>query len=85
MALQHPVNVAYFVRHFSIKEKIYTEMLEGYTKYTLGKFSDYKSVHDHREAIKGMGVVGPFVVAYNGGKRITVQEALMITHQQWIQ
>jgi hypothetical protein len=85
MALQHAVSVAYFVKHFSLKDKIYTEMLDGFTKYTTGKFSDYKSVHDRREEIKGMGIIGPFVVAYNGGKRITVQEALMITKQQWYQ
>ena len=85
MALQHAVGVSYFGKHYSIKDKIYTEMIDGLTKYTLGKFSDYKSVHDRRDAIKGMGVVGPFVVAYNSGKRITVQEALMITKQQWYQ
>ncbi|HTB05817.1 MAG TPA: hypothetical protein VK806_02605 [Bacteroidia bacterium] len=85
MALQHAVSTAYFGKHYSMRDKVYTEMIDGLTKYTVGKFSDYKSVHDRREEIKGMGVAGPFVVAYNGGKRVTVQEALMITKQQWYQ
>jgi len=83
MALHNPVKSTYLAKKFNISETINEEMLEGYTKYTVGRFNEYKSVHDHREEIRSKGVDGPFVVAYNGGKRITVQEALMITHQQW--
>jgi hypothetical protein len=68
---------------FKISEKIYEEMIDGFTKYTVGHFNEYKATRDHREDLRSKGVAGPFVVAYNGGKRITVQEALMITHQQW--
>jgi len=85
MALHNPVSTAYFARHYSMKEHVNTEMLDGFTKYTVGRYSDYKSVRDHREEIRGMGVAGPFVVAYNSGQRITVQDALMITHNQWYQ
>jgi|GEM_PF-227314 len=83
MALHNPVKTSYLARQYSISENINQEMLEGYTKYTVGSFDEYKSVRDHREEIKSKGVQGPFVVAYNAGKRVTVQEALMITHQQW--
>jgi outer membrane biosynthesis protein TonB len=83
MALHNPVKSSYLAKKFNITETINQEMLEGYTKYTVGRFNEYKAVHDHREELRGKGVEGPFVVAYNGGKRITVQEALMITHQQW--
>jgi hypothetical protein len=58
-------------------------MAQGFTKYTVGSHKEYKSAHDAREVIKSKGVVGPFVTAYNTGKRITVQEALMITSQKW--
>ncbi len=68
---------------YSINEPINTEMAEGYTKYTVGTHGEYKSARDAREEIKNKGVVGPFVTAYNTGKRITVQEALMITSQKW--
>lgn len=68
---------------YSINEPINTEMAEGFTKYTVGSHGEYKSARDAREAVKNKGVVGPFVTAYNIGKRITVQEALMITSQKW--
>ncbi|HXB13628.1 MAG TPA: hypothetical protein VNZ45_16695 [Bacteroidia bacterium] len=83
MALHNAVKPSYLSSRFKISESINEEMVEGFTKYTVGKFDEYKSSRDHREEIKNKGVAGPFVVAYNDGKRITVQEALMITHQQW--
>ncbi|NNM93926.1 MAG: hypothetical protein HKL88_00505, partial [Bacteroidia bacterium] len=83
MALHHPVKASYLSNKYSISEQINEEMLGGFTKYTVGHFNEYKSVRDHREDIRGKGVEGPFVVAYSNGQRITVQEALMITHQQW--
>jgi hypothetical protein len=66
-----------------ISEPIRSEMAEGFTKFMVGKFDEYKSARNHRESVKGKGVNGAFVVAYNGPKRITVQEALMVSNQKW--
>ena len=82
-ALQNPKNANWFNSKFGIAGQVYTEMHEGFTKYTTGSFPMYKSARDERESIKGKGVSDAFVTAYNSGKRITVQEALMITTQQW--
>ncbi len=49
----------------------------------VGNFNEYKEARSHRENIKQKGCSSAFVVAYNGAKRITVQEALMITSQKW--
>lgn len=69
---------------FKINQKIKSEMAEGYTKFMIGSHGDYKTAHDQRETMKSVnGIKSAFVVAYNYGKRITVQEALMITNQRW--
>ncbi|HTA26447.1 MAG TPA: hypothetical protein VK809_01570, partial [Bacteroidia bacterium] len=83
MALHNPVDVSYFSLHKHINTPVNTELNGGFTKYTAGNYSDYKMVRDAREDFRNRGIVGPFVVSYNSGTRITVQEALMISHQQW--
>lgn len=80
-----PVESTYFKSKYGIPNKIYTEMHEGWIKYTVGGFPEYKLARDNRESIiEGYKIdTRPFVAAYNDGIRITVQEALMITNQQW--
>lgn len=62
-----------------------TEQVNGLNKYTNGSFADYNGAHDQRNEIRTNGGTDAFVTAYNNGNRITVQEALMITTQKWIQ
>lgn len=59
---------------------------EGWIKYLTGSYTEYRLARDKRESINATNhkFPGPFVTAYNSGARITVQEALMITNQQWI-
>lgn len=82
-ALQNAVSADRLAARLNVNQKISTEMADGYTKYTVGSHSEYKQARDAREQIKSKGVNDAFVTAYNGGKRITVQEALMITSQKW--
>jgi hypothetical protein len=82
-ALHRAVEANVLATRYNLNESVITEMAQGFTKYTVGAHREYKSAHDAREVIKSKGVVGPFVTAYNTGKRITVQEALMITSQKW--
>lgn len=85
-ALKRAVDVSYFEKNHAVTQKIYVQMHEGWHKYTVGEFSVYKEARDHRETVKTNNkIVGPFVTAYNKGVRITVQEALMISGQQWVQ
>ena len=70
-------------KKFNISESIKSEMAEGYNKFMVGNFNEYKQARTHREDVKQKGCASAFVVAYNGAKRITVQEALMITSQKW--
>lgn len=69
---------------YHIKESIRSEFHDSYSKFMIGDHGEYKGARDHREETKrNNGVPNAFVVAYNEGKRITVQEALMITNQKW--
>jgi hypothetical protein len=71
-------------KKFSISENIKSEFQGGFSKFMVGNHSEYKSARDHREKMRNNNrVATAFVVAYNTGKRITVQEALMITSQKW--
>ena len=58
-------------------------MAECFSKFMIGNFGEYKEARNNRETIKDKGCRSAFVVAYNGAKRITVQEALMISNQKW--
>ncbi len=70
-------------KKFNISETIKSEMADGFSKFMVGNFPAYKEARNHREEIKQKGCNSAFVAAYNGPKRITVQEALMITSQKW--
>ena len=68
---------------FNINDKISSEMHGGFSKFMIGNFNEYKVARDKRENTINKGVKTAFVVAYNSGKRITVQEGLMLTSQKW--
>lgn len=85
-ALRKKVTTDYFVKSHQINENIYLNMHQGWHKYTVGNFNQYVAARDHREDIRNnKKIKGPFVTAYNNGTRITVQEALMITKDKWVQ
>ena len=82
-AFRNAIQSDVLTKKFNLSETVKSEMAEGYSKFMVGDFNEYKKAHSHREKIKQKGCQGAFVVAYNGAKRITVQEALMITNQKW--
>ncbi len=86
MAAHQSVNVAsYFKKTFKYTENVIVDSHEGWMKYLTGSFDLYVYARDKRESFKqNFSFPGPFVVAYNNGERITVQEALMITNQKWV-
>jgi len=76
------VGSSYFSNRYGLT--VDQELHEGWTKYTVtGGFNEYRPARDFREKVRNKGVMNPFITAYNSGKRITVQEALMITSQKW--
>jgi hypothetical protein len=79
------VTEAYLRKEYKFHDPFAIENHEGWIKYTTGQFDEYKGARDKREQIAqaGHNFPGPFVTAYNSGERITVQEALMISNQNW--
>lgn len=78
-------NTKNFFAKRNINENISVEHIDNWYKYTINKFDTYANARNHRNTVwEQTPVKGAFVVAYKGNKRITVQEALMLTNQKWV-
>ncbi|MBK8497867.1 MAG: hypothetical protein IPL52_03390 [Flavobacteriales bacterium] len=86
-AAHREVGKSYFRARHNYGGDFQIERHEGWIKYVTGGYADYKSARDQRVGYvqSGHNFPGPFVTAYNDGRRITVQEALVISKQQWVQ
>ena len=86
-AAHREVGPEYFAERHRFMGEFSIERHEGWIKYTTGRFPEYRAARDQRQAFVAAGnnFPGPFVTAYNNGDRITVQEALMISQQHWMQ
>jgi hypothetical protein len=86
-AAHREVGKAYFNARHRYTGAFSIERHQGWIKYVTGSFGEYREARDQRVRYveAGHDFPGPFVTAYNNGERITVQEALLITKQQWVQ
>lgn len=86
MAAHKVVGKKYFQRVHKFNEDFSVEEHEGWQKYIIENYPEYQFARDRREELrKSTNLPKPFVTAYNKNKRITVQEALMLSNQKWMQ
>jgi hypothetical protein len=87
MASHRKVSEEEWKTKYGFTDNYSVENHEGWMKWTHGDFNEYKTAKQYRNEVTQRCPLlpGPFVTAYQDGKRITVQEALMITQQPWVQ
>lgn len=80
-----PVNTQRYFRGYRLQYSVMTEQHDGWYKYTTNSFAEYREARDYRVQLSNTTTIkDAFVVAYNNGNRITVQEALMALNQKWV-
>ena len=87
LANHRKVSDAEWQSKFGLTESKQVTNHEGWMKWTVGNFANYGEARNKREELTSScpQLPGPFVTAYQDGNRISVQEALMITQQKWVQ
>lgn len=83
-ATHRTVDATFVKNNYKLTDEVLQEMHEGWFKFTVGGYGQYAEARNKREDLAPFNLPGPFVTAYNNGNRITVQEALMISKQQWV-
>ena len=85
LATRNEVSTRAVQRTYAFPGELRLEQHENWFKYTTGYHTTYRSARDNRvELRQNHAFPGPFVAAYKDGRRITVQEALLVTKQNWI-
>lgn len=85
MACHRDVDQLWFQKHYEFVDQVDAERHDRWIKYTTGSHNDYRQARNARVRIaQAHEFSGPFVTAYLRDERITVQEALLLSQQNWM-
>jgi len=80
-----PINIEKTFSKLHLNKDVKYEKNDGWYKYSVGSFPVYRDVKRYRDYLwTEKGKTDAFVTAYSNGKRITIQEALIASHHEWI-
>ena len=83
-ATKKAVVTDYFKEKFNFRRPTIEEESGEWWKYSTGNHEEYAEARATRNQIReNHQFLGPFVIARRNGRRISVQEALTLTGQQW--
>ena len=84
MAAHRYVSEKWVRNRFGFEAGVAIDEQDDWYKYTTGEEENYVKARNLREQLSAQFTFpGPFVTAYLRGERITVQEALALSSQQW--
>jgi len=85
LATHAPVSGDAVKRIYAYPGEVRSERQGEWHKFTTGYHASYQSARNNRvDLSSNHAFPGPFVTAYRNEQRITVQEALLVTKQNWI-
>ncbi|MBX7095618.1 MAG: hypothetical protein K1X56_12935 [Flavobacteriales bacterium] len=73
------VTQEYFKDRYKFDEQLYVDLVDGWTKYTIGDFSNFEDANAKRKTLSVYPFKGPFIVAFNDGQRIPIYQANMLS------
>lgn len=78
---QNSGSEGYLKSKYNITDEVFSEQIDGLYKYTVGSFSTLNEAKDYRDKVRSNGAEGAFIVSYQNGSRIPLQDALKISGQ----
>ncbi len=82
---KNKLNVKQFTKVRDITEEVYEYQYYNWFAYAIDNYNNYLDAKLKRDKLWAGKVKDAFVVPFKNGKRISIQEALLISNEKWVQ